>query len=226
MSTSMQLPAAALMAPLPDGVGKRLDDGFAALGIHVDDEQRRRLLGLMALLHKWNRAYNLTAVRDPEEMLSRHVLDSAAVVPFIRPTSLLDVGAGPGFPGLVLAILVPGLKVTLLDSNGKKVRFQRQAVMELGLDNVTPVQARVEQFAPDGFDQVISRAFASLADFVTLTRQLPAAGGCWLAMKGPGADDELEALPEGVRLMHRHRLDVPFATAERQLLILTPEGGE
>jgi len=207
-------------------LSQQLDDGLDALGITADDEQRRRLLGLVALLHKWNRAYNLTAVRDIEEMVSRHVLDSAAVLPFIRPTTLLDVGAGPGFPGLVLAILMPELKVTLIDSNGKKVRFQRQAVMELGLDNVTAEQVRVESFEAGGFDQVISRAFASLADFVTLTRGLPAPGGRWLAMKGPAADDELEALPAGVVLSHRHRLDVPFATAERQLLILTPEGGD
>ena len=222
MSTATQGPSAALIATLPDTVAARLDDGLDALGITADDEQRRLLLGLVALLHKWNRAYNLTAVRDINEMVSRHVLDSAAVMPFIRPTTLLDVGAGPGFPGLVLAILMPELNVTLLDSNGKKVRFQRQAVMELGLDNVTPEQVRVESFEAGGFDQVISRAFASLEDFITLTRQLPAAGGRWLAMKGPGADDELEALPAGVTLAHRHRLDVPFATAERQLLILTP----
>ncbi|MDN6180249.1 MAG: 16S rRNA (guanine(527)-N(7))-methyltransferase RsmG [Halomonas subglaciescola] len=218
--------AAALIKTLPDGIASRLDDGLEALGIAANNEQRRRLLGLVALLHKWNRAYNLTAVRDIKEMVSRHVLDSAAVVPFIRPTTLLDVGAGPGFPGLVLAILIPDLKVTLLDSNGKKVRFQRQAIMELGLDNVAAEQVRVESFEAGGFDQVISRAFASLADFISLTRQLPALGGRWLAMKGPGADDELEALPASVVLAQRHRLEVPFATAERQLLILTPKGGE
>src|SRR5690606_18975180 len=123
----------------------------------------------------------LTAVRDIDDMVSRHVLDSAAVLPFVQGPRLLDVGAGPGLPGLVLAILKPELAVTLLDSNGKKVRFQRQAVMELGIENVTPVQARVEQFTAATFDQVISRAFASLVDFVTLTRELPAENGQWLA---------------------------------------------
>ncbi|HAZ98980.1 16S rRNA (guanine(527)-N(7))-methyltransferase RsmG [Halomonas sp. LC1] len=211
---------------LPTPVAPKLDQGLADLGVSVTAAQREQLLGLLALLHKWNRAYNLTAVRDVEEMVSRHVLDSAAVAPYVHGPALLDVGAGPGLPGLVLAILNPELQVTLLDSNGKKVRFQRQAVMELSLTNVTPTQARVEQFAGQSFDQVISRAFASLVDFVTLTRALPAAHGQWLAMKGPGADDELRELPEGIALSERHLLNVPFETAERQLLILTPKGVE
>ncbi|WP_311945085.1 16S rRNA (guanine(527)-N(7))-methyltransferase RsmG [Halomonas piscis] len=226
MSQRASLPASRLLEKLPASVEKRLDQGLERLAIGVSEQQRRRLLGLVALLHKWNRAYNLTAVRDVDEMVSRHLLDSAAVLPFVRATTLIDVGAGPGFPGLVLAMLQPELEVTLLDSNGKKVRFQRQAIMELGLSNVIATQARVQAFDGGGFDQVISRAFASLTDFVSLTRGLPAADGEWLAMKGPGADDELEALPAGVALKQRHRLEVPFADAERQLLILTPEGGE
>ena len=215
-----------LVNSLPNGVASRLDQGLSALGVIISAEQREQLLGLLALLHKWNRAYNLTAVRDVEEMVSRHVLDSAAVAPYVHGPTLLDVGAGPGLPGLVLAIMKPELQVTLLDSNGKKVRFQRQAVMELALTNVTPTQARVEQFTGQHFDQVISRAFASLVDFVTLTRPLPSANGQWLAMKGPGADDELRNLPEGIELSERHLLNVPFETAERQLLILTPKGVE
>lgn len=209
---------------LPSSVAPKLDQGLADLGVSVTTTQREQLLGLLALLHKWNRAYNLTAVRDVEEMVSRHVLDSAAVAPYVHGPELLDVGAGPGLPGLVLAIMNPELRVTLLDSNGKKVRFQRQAVMELSLTNVTPTQARVEQFTGQSFDQVISRAFASLVDFVTLTHSLPAADGQWLAMKGPGADDELRELPDGIALSERHLLNVPFETAERQLLILTPKG--
>ncbi len=212
-----------LLKTLPTSVAPRLDQGLTQLGIAVDEHQRQQLLGLLALLHKWNRAYNLTAVRDVDDMVSRHVLDSAAVLPYVRGPRLLDVGAGPGLPGIVLAILAPQLDVTLLDSNGKKVRFQRQAVMELGLENVTPVQARVEQFEAATFDQVISRAFASLVDFVTLTRQLPSADGQWLAMKGPGADDELRDLPAGIRLYQRHLLEVPFEAAQRQLLILDVE---
>ncbi|MCC5902069.1 MAG: 16S rRNA (guanine(527)-N(7))-methyltransferase RsmG [Halomonas sp.] len=215
-----------LLNSLPSPVAPRLDAGLAALNITASDSQREQLLALLALLHKWNRAYNLTAVRDVEEMVSRHVLDSAAVVPYVHGPRLLDVGAGPGLPGLVLAILKPELQVTLLDSNGKKVRFQRQAVMELGLNNVTPTQVRVEQFSGQAFDQVISRAFASLVDFVTLTKALPAENGQWLAMKGPGADEELRNLPPGIVLHERHLLSVPFETAERQLLILTPKGVE
>jgi 16S rRNA (guanine527-N7)-methyltransferase len=213
---------ATLTASLPQNVTTRLNQGVGELGQSITDEQQARLLGLLALLHKWNRAYNLTAVRDVNDMVTRHLLDSAAVAPFVHGPRVLDVGAGPGLPGLVLAILNPALGVTLLDSNGKKVRFQRQAIMELGLKNVTPVQARVEQFDAAPFDQVISRAFASIKDFVTLTRQLPVAHGEWLAMKGPGADDELQALPDDITIKARHSLKVPFEAASRQLLILTP----
>ncbi|MDC8804641.1 16S rRNA (guanine(527)-N(7))-methyltransferase RsmG [Halomonas pacifica] len=201
-------------------IERRLDEGLARLELAVEPAQRDQLLALLALLHKWNRAYNLTAVRDPLAMVSRHLLDSAAVLPWVRGPRLLDVGAGPGLPGLVLAILAPQLEVSLLDSNGKKVRFQRQAVLELGLTNVTPVQARVEAHRDAPFDQLISRAFASLADFVTLTEGLLAEGGEWLAMKGPAAAEELEALPPGVRLNARHELAVPFDESQRQLLIL------
>ncbi|MGQ4877899.1 16S rRNA (guanine(527)-N(7))-methyltransferase RsmG [Billgrantia sp. LNSP4103-1] len=208
-------------AVLPQ-VQARLDEGLATLGIEADGRQRERLLRLVGLLHKWNRAYNLTAIRSPDEMVARHLLDSAAVLPFVGQAPLLDVGAGPGLPGLVLAILEPRLAVTLLDSNGKKVRFQRQAVMELGLDNVTPVQARVEAFAPPpgGYAQVISRAFASLSDFLRLTEHLVAQQGRWLAMKGPAADEELAAMTPGLTVCERHLLAVPFTEGERQLLIV------
>lgn len=199
-----------------------LDEGLALLDIDVDDAQRERLLRLVGLLHKWNRAYNLTAIRSPDEMVARHLLDSAAVLPFVGQAPLLDVGAGPGLPGLVLAILAPQLEVTLLDSNGKKVRFQRQAVMELGLENVTPVQARVEDFTSpaEGYFQIISRAFANLSDFVHLTEHLLAQDGRWLAMKGPAADEELAALDADVTIRERHTLTVPFTTGGRQLLIV------
>lgn len=197
-----------------------LDEGLARLEISPTTEQREQLLELLALLHKWNRAYNLTAVRSLDEMVSRHLLDSAAVLPYITGPRLLDVGSGAGFPGLVLAILAPQLKVSLLDSNGKKVRFQRQAVLELGLANVTPLQARVEALESPPFTQVISRAFASLLDFVTLSDHLLADGGQWLAMKGPGVDEELEALPDTLAVVQRQTLQVPFEAAQRQLLVL------
>ena len=199
---------------------RRLDEGLAALNIEIDRRQRERLLSLLALLHKWNRAYNLTAVRSPEAMVSRHLLDSASVAFAVSGPTLLDVGSGPGFPGLILAILDPGLQVTLLDSNGKKVRFQRQAVMELGLDNVRCEQVRVEAFGAT-FDQVISRAFASLGDFIGLTEPLLAEGGEWLAMKGGLEPRELESVPAHVAVHERLALSVPGVDdAERQLLRL------
>jgi len=208
--------------PNLSAVAQRLDQGLGQLAITPEASQRERLLALVGLLHKWNRAYNLTAVREPIDMVSRHLLDSASVLPFVRGPRVLDVGAGPGLPGLVLAILAPELDVTLLDSNGKKVRFQRQAVMELGLANVTPIQARVEAFeAPaGGFDQVISRAFASLKDFVDLTRPLVADDGQWLAMKGPAVDDELKLLGGDVHQLARHALSVPFESSARELVML------
>ncbi|WP_136247222.1 16S rRNA (guanine(527)-N(7))-methyltransferase RsmG [Halomonas borealis] len=216
------------MTPDETILNDRLERGLAELGLEVADRRRGQLLALVGLLHKWNRAYNLTAVRDPEEMVARHVLDSAAVLPFVKGPSLLDVGAGPGLPGLVLAILAPELEVTLLDSNGKKVRFQRQAVMELGLERVSPVQARVEAFEapPGGFDQVISRAFASLEDFIALSRELPGEGGQWLAMKGPAVEDELAGLPEGIAAVGRHTLRVPFSDGDRRLVILERTPGD
>ena len=202
------------------GCEARLDAGLAELGLEVDATARERLLALLALLHKWNRAYNLTAVRDPEQMVMRHLLDSASVATAVRGPRLLDVGAGAGLPGLVLAILDPSLEVTMLDGNGKKVRFQRQAVLELGLENVTPVQARVEHFATRDFDQIVSRAFAQLATFVELTRPLLAEGGEWLAMKGRDAASELAELPPDVTLIERRDLEVPGDAAQRVLLRL------
>ncbi|ERL50973.1 hypothetical protein BJB45_20480 [Halomonas huangheensis] len=206
-------------------INQRLEKGLEALGIAADSAQRERLAALVTLLHKWNRAYNLTAVRDPLDMVSRHLLDSAAVLPHVRGPRVLDVGSGPGLPGLVLAILAPELEVTLLDSNGKKVRFQRQAVMELGLGNVTPVQARVEQFSPPegGFDQVVSRAFANLTDFIALTRGLVAESGQWLAMKGPAVDNELAQLDADVCQVARLTLQIPFESGVRELVVLEPD---
>lgn len=205
-------------------IDQRLEQGLEALEITASATQRQRLSALVSLLHKWNRAYNLTAVREPLEMVSRHLLDSAAILPHVHGPRVLDIGAGPGLPGLVLAILAPQLELTLLDSNGKKVRFQRQAVIELGLDNVTPVQSRVEEFRPSagGFDQVVSRAFASLDDFIKLTRRLVAEGGQWLAMKGPAVEDELAQLDADVHQVARLTLTVPFESGVRELVVLEP----
>lgn len=212
-----------MTTPLEPLVENRLDQGLDELGVIVTDAQRARLLGLLTLLHKWNRAYNLTAVRTPQEMVTKHLLDSAVLLPFVAGERLVDVGAGPGLPGLVLAILCPDVEVTLLDSNGKKVRFQRQAIMELGLGNVIPVQCRVEEFS-GRFDQAISRAFASLAVFVDLTADLVAPSGQWLAMKGPAVEEELRVLPRGIEPVAQHELRVPFESARRRLVILARTG--
>ncbi|ANF56414.1 16S rRNA (guanine(527)-N(7))-methyltransferase RsmG [Halotalea alkalilenta] len=204
-------------------LGALLDQGCARLGLELDADRRDRLLRFIALLHKWNRAYNLTAVRDPEAMIKRHLLDSLSIVPWVRGPRVLDVGAGPGLPGIVLAIFDPSLELTLLDSNGKKVRFQRQAVLELGLANVHPVHERIEAFTDaHGFDQIVSRAFASLDDFIALSRPLLGAGGEWLAMKGRREVDE-ERAPAGVVIRERISLAVPGEEGARHLLRLAPE---
>nr|WP_298376957.1 16S rRNA (guanine(527)-N(7))-methyltransferase RsmG [uncultured Halomonas sp.] len=205
-------------------IDRQLEEGLAQLGIVAEELALQRLLELLALLHKWNRAYNLTAVRSLDEMVIKHVLDSAAVLQAVTGPRLLDVGAGPGLPGLVLAILKPEVDVTLLDSNGKKVRFQRQAILELKLGNVTAVQQRVERFVAPEFDQVISRAFASLADFVLMTDPLLKPDGEWLAMKGRVNEDELASLPASIVLREQRVLQVPGDSANRHLLRLGRTG--
>lgn len=216
--------ASLLAGSLPSDASQRLSHGLAMLEVAVSPLQHKQLAAMVTLLHRWNRAYNLTAVRSATEMVSRHILDSAAVFKYVKGPRLIDVGSGPGFPGLVFAILDPTLEVTLVDSNGKKVRFQRQVVMELGLENVIPCQARVENLAPDTYDQVVSRAFASLADFIEMTRELPGPEGEWLAMKGPGVDEELPYLPACAWLKARHLCEVPFDDIQRHVLILSPQG--
>lgn len=195
-----------------------LRDGLDRLGT---PEASERLCAYVELLVRWNRAFNLTAVRDPEDMVRRHILDSAVIGPYVRAGSLLDVGSGAGLPGIVLALLRPELSVTLLDSNGKKTRFCRQAATELGLDNVEVVQSRVEDYRPpEGFATVVSRAFAALADFVEGAGHLLAPGGRLLAMKGAYPHDELSALPSHARAVAVHPLVVPGLDAERHLVEL------
>ncbi len=178
-------------------------------------------------LEKWNRAYNLTAIRDRDEMVVRHVLDSLAVLPTFAPDlerselRLLDVGSGGGMPGLLLAIVRPHWRVTVLDGNGKKARFLRHAVRALALSNVEVAEARVEDWqSPQPFDFIISRAFAALADFVSLSGHLLAADGRWLAMKGKVAPAELEALPEGLVIEAIHPLEVPGLHEARSLVVV------
>lgn len=201
-----------------------LDQAVAALGLELDAGQTERLLAYLALLARWNRVYNLSAVRDPAAMLVQHVVDSLAVVaPLRRETSgrrarLLDVGSGAGLPGLVLAVAMPELDVTCVDAVGKKVAFVREAAGALGLGNVQALHARVEKLEASNYDLITSRAFASLADFVSLTHRLGGGHTRWLAMKGKVPTDEIAALPTGFSVFHVEQLEVPGLAADRCLV--------
>ena len=200
-----------------------LSQGAEQLGVALSAEQHRQLLAYLALLIKWNKAYNLTAVRDPDEMVSRHLLDSLSVVPFVaeRGQRWLDVGSGGGMPGVPLAILFPERQFILLDSNGKKTRFLTQVKLELGLANLEVIHSRVEGYTPaEPFDGICSRAFSSLQDFSDWTRHLGSVDSQWLAMKGVNPEDELQALPDDFQLASTHVLKVPGCQGQRHLLIL------
>ena len=201
---------------------KQLDTLLAQAWISLTDQQKQQLLGYVGLLDKWNKAYNLTSVRDPKEMLVRHILDSIVVNPFLQGNRFIDVGTGPGLPGIPLAIVRPESHFTLLDSLGKRVRFLRQVQHELKLTNIEPVQSRVEEFLPEPpFDGVISRAFASLQDMLSWCHHLPKPeSGRFYALKGVRPDDELSQLPNGVELVSVERLHVPTLDGERHLVIL------
>jgi 16S rRNA (guanine527-N7)-methyltransferase len=205
--------------PDADVLRERLDRGLALLGLIVDADQRRCLAAFVELLARWNRTYNLTAVRDPLEMVPRHILDSLAVLPYLGAGSVLDVGTGAGLPGVPLAITAPERDFVLLDSNGKKVRFVRQAVMELGLGNVTAAQARIESYRPDGkFATIVARAVAAAPEILAAVARLLARPARVLVMKGRPPVSELEdlrPLPDAVEV---HRLRVPMLEGERHLI--------
>ena len=195
-----------------------LAQGIASMGLAVPDEAQQKLLAYLALLQKWNKVYNLTAVRDPLEMVTLHLLDSLSVLPYINSKNVLDVGSGGGLPGIVLAICKPELQVTTIDTVQKKVIFMRQVKGELGLDNLTPVHARVENFKPDEtFELIISRAFSEIGLFLSLTKHLIADNGKWLAMKGVMPTAELNGLP--VQPTSVIPLKVAGLAAERHLLV-------
>ncbi|MGJ0193982.1 16S rRNA (guanine(527)-N(7))-methyltransferase RsmG [Pantoea sp. RRHST58] len=195
-----------------------------AAGISLSDQQKEQLVAYVGLLDKWNKAYNLTSVRDPQQMLVRHILDSIVVAPHLKGERFIDVGTGPGLPGIPLAIVLPQARFTLLDSLGKRVRFLRQVQHELGLSNITPVQSRVEAFPSEPpFDGVISRAFASLQDMVNWCHHLPSAQGQFYALKGVRPDDEIASLPAGFRLVAVEALQVPELDGERHLVIIGRE---
>ncbi len=191
-------------------------------GISLSDHQKNQLVAYVDMLHKWNKAYNLTSVRDPNEMLVRHILDSVVVAPYLEGTRFIDVGTGPGLPGIPLSIVRPEAQFTLLDSLGKRVRFLRQVQHELKLDNVQPVQSRVEYFpAEPPFDGVISRAFASLTDMVQWCHHLPGEKGRFYALKGQLPDDEISQLPVEFSVESVIKLRVPELEGERHLVLLT-----
>ncbi len=199
----------------------KLSQLLKAANISLTDQQKQQLVGYVELLHKWNKAYNLTSVRDPQQMLVRHILDSVVVEPHLQGERFIDVGTGPGLPGIPLAIVRPQSHFTLLDSLGKRVRFLRQVQHELGLTNITPVQSRVEEFpAEPPFDGVISRAFASLEDMLNWCHHLPGPSGRFYALKGVRPDDEITALPAGFTVEKMEALHVPELDGERHLVII------
>ncbi|BBL72960.1 16S rRNA (guanine(527)-N(7))-methyltransferase RsmG [Methylomagnum ishizawai] len=196
---------------------RRLAAGMETLALPHTPEQRARMLAFLDLMRKWNRTYNLTAIRDLNTAVDLHLLDSLTAAPYLHGASVLDVGTGAGLPGIPLAILCPDKAFALLDSNAKKTRFVQQAVIELGLKNVDVITARVEQYRPErGFDTVLARAFASLAEIVAATARLLAPGGRILAQKGVWPQQEIETLKgRGVRV---HKLAIPGLDVERHLV--------
>jgi len=206
-----------------DHLRPALDSGLAALGL-ATEPLSTRLLDYLALLVRWNATYNLTAIRDPAEMVSKHLLDSLAIVPFVHG-ALADIGSGAGLPGIPLALALPGLDVTVVESNGKKARFLREAQRHLGLANLHVAESRAESFAaPVRFDCLVSRAFGSLAEFVRVGAHLLADDGRLLAMKGQQPAEEIAALPVGWRLAATHVLDVPGLAAQRHVLVIERDG--
>ena len=199
-----------------------LDEGLRELALDLPAGAAEKLSAYLDLLLKWNRTYNLTALRDRDQGVTHHLLDSLAVLPWVGEGSLLDVGSGGGLPAIPLAIARPGLSVTMVDAVQKKVSFLQQAVIELRLPGVQAIHARIEDLS-GSYAQISSRAFADIADFVRLTQHLLAPGGRWLAMKGVRPDEELRGLPADVVVEAIHPLAVPGLGAERHLVILKAE---
>jgi len=188
----------------------------------VTAQQRDQLIRYVEMLNKWNKTYNLTSVRDPMDMLVKHILDSVLVSPYLQGDRLIDVGTGPGLPGIPLAIMNPDKVFFLLDSLGKRIRFIKQVIHELNIKNVTTIQSRVEEFQPkDKFDMVLSRAFASMSDMVEWCHHLPKAeSGQFLALKGILPEDEIEQLPKWCNVIKVKALNVPELEGERHLVTL------
>jgi 16S rRNA (guanine527-N7)-methyltransferase len=207
-------------------LSERLERGLAAMGLDLDADRRGALLAYLGLLSKWNKVYNLTAVRDPGEMVARHLLDSLSILPWVGDGTLLDVGSGAGLPAVPLAIAHPGLQVTALDTNSKKTRFITQAKVELGLDQLTVVHARAGEWtAPEGFDRVVSRAFAEVGDFVALAGRYCRPDGRLLAMKAAVTDLEFTGIPPGWTVEEVRELSVPEVSGPRSLVVIAREQG-
>ncbi len=210
------------MTDLQRQLTDRLDSLLKQTALCITDQQKVQLVTLVLLLHKWNKAYNLTSVRDPSEMLVKHILDSIVVSPYLQGRRFIDVGTGPGLPGLPLAIINPDKRFVLLDSLGKRISFIRNAVRELRLSNVEPVLSRVEQYQPEQlFDGVLSRAFASLKDMTDWCRHLPAENGMFYALKGIYQPDEVQQLAPSLHVNNVIKLNIPNLIGERNLILLS-----
>ncbi len=200
---------------------EKLKKLVAQTSLVLSEHQLQQLVAYVQLLDKWNSAYNLTSVRDPEEMLVKHIMDSLVVAPFVSGQRIIDVGTGPGLPGIPLAIALPDKQFYLLDSLGKRIRFLNHVKLQLKLQNFEAIQSRVEDHQPEtGYDAVLSRAFASMTDMVNWCQHLPAVDGQFLAMKGALAQEEIAALPNFVKVVGSHPLQVPTLNAERYLVVL------
>ena len=207
--------------PVPSSLAPLLDEGLAGLGLALGPAQREALLRLLVELAEWNRRFNLTAIREPREMVSKHLLDSLSIQPWLDGTRVADVGTGAGFPGLPLAIANPARHFTLIESVGKKARFVRHAANTLGLGNVEVVNGRAETHEPDQpFDTVVCRAVGKVGEFVRVAGHLCSRGGRMLAMKGQFPESELGALPRGWRLAGVHPVEVPGLDAARHVVVL------
>lgn len=218
-------PTPFILRGLSTDLEERLNEGLAQLGVPADTARTACMLRYLDLLQRWNQAYNLTSITEPLDMVVRHILDSATARPCLHGKAVLDAGSGAGLPGIPLALLEPERHFTLLDSVGKKVSFLRQAVLELKLPNVTPVQARLEAWEPSQrFDTVICRALGSLAELAQLCGRLLAPAGRLVAMKGRFPAGEIDELPAGWRVTSASRVEVPGLAAERHIVVLESQG--
>lgn len=202
----------------------QLEAYLAEINLSATAEQKKQLIDFVGMLNKWNKAYNLTSVRDPEAMLVRHIMDSLVVSKHLQGERFIDVGTGPGLPGIPLAIMNPNKTFVLLDSLGKRIRFQKQVAFELGIRNISSVESRVEAYqAEQQFDGVLSRAFASIQDMLSWCHHLPAENGLFYALKGQLNDEELQQMPSGFVIKEIIELKVPKLDEQRHLLKIIKE---